>query len=225
LKCDYDWPTSNASESSAQNKGSPVSDTDPYAVPSLQTAARLMQALSENLPSSPKSPGPDINIPAQVLSILVANGEGVPSVTSLYFRTIDVWLPIISPTRCIKRLETMSADQNVELACLLLCMYLVTRPPGNATTGPREMQSPLYWEAKTLLSALISAGNHAIEVIQATLLVSLYEQGHGMIEVAQVTMAVCTRLAMRMKVAEQSAPEIQNTEFGRLWWGIIILDR
>jgi hypothetical protein len=173
---------------------------------------------------SPKSYGGEANIPSQVLSILIANGESVQSVTALYFRTIDVWLPIISPHKCIERLENLAAENNPELSNLLLCMYLVTRQPGKSS-GVKEMQTPVYFEAKTLLTTLTSSGNSSIEVIQAGLLLSLYEQGHGMIDVAQLTMSVCTRMAMKMKVALRAAPELQNTDFGRLWWGLVILDR
>ena len=146
------------------------------------------------------------------------------SVTALYFRTIDIWLPIISPQKCIERLETLNSENNPELSNLLLAMYLVTRQPGNSS-NIKEMQSPVYYEAKTLLAALTSSGNSALEVIQAGVLLSLYEQGHGMINVAQLTMSVCTRMAMKMKVALRAATEIQNTDFGRLWWGLVILDR
>jgi hypothetical protein len=145
-------------------------------------------------------------------------------VTALYFRTIDIWLPIISPQKCIERLETLNSENNPELSNLLLAMYLVTRQPGNSS-NIKEMQSPVYYEAKTLLAALTSSGNSALEVIQAGVLLSLYEQGHGMINVAQLTMSVCTRMAMKMKVALRAATEIQNTDFGRLWWGLVILDR
>lgn len=144
--------------------------------------------------------------------------------TALYFRTIDIWLPIISPQKCIERLETLNSENNPELSNLLLAMYLVTRQPGNSS-NIKEMQSPVYYEAKTLLAALTSSGNSALEVIQAGVLLSLYEQGHGMINVAQLTMSVCTRMAMKMKVALRAATEIQNTDFGRLWWGLVILDR
>ncbi len=124
----------------------------------------------------------------------------------------------------MERLETLSSDHNPELSNLLLCMYLVTRQPGQSS-GVKEMQSPVYFEAKTLLTTLTSSGNSTIEIIQAGLLLSLYEQGHGMIDVAQLTMSVCTRMAMKMKVALRAAPELQNTDFGRLWWGLVILDR
>jgi hypothetical protein len=183
----------------------------------LKIASSLLQTLSTN-----KKLGSDI--PAQVLGILIANGEGVPSVASTYFRTIDVWLPIIAPNECTKRLETISADQNIELACLLLCMYLIIQAPSTGDCGS-EMQSSTYFQAKTLHTTLIAAGKNSLEIIQAGVLVSLYEQGHGMIEAAQLTIAVCIRMATKAKIALRSKAGMQNTEFGRLWWGILILDR
>lgn len=168
----------------------------------------------------------EASIPTQVLNIIISNGDGVPSVTSTYFRTIDVWLPVIDADTCVKRLETITQDNNVELSSLLLAMFLVTRPPGN-NSSMREMQTPLYYETKTLYSFIVSSGRSTIEVIQAGLLISLYEVGHGMTEAAQVTMAVCSRMAMKMKAVQyrNSSRNIQNTEFGRLWWGIVTLDR
>jgi hypothetical protein len=87
------------------------------------------------------------------------------------------------------------------------------------------MQSSIYFEAKALNTALTGAGRSSIEVIQGALLISLYEQGHGMIEAAQLTMAVCSRMAMKMKAEIEATTNVQNTEFGLLWWGIITLDR
>jgi hypothetical protein len=216
LKCDYSWTPPNAPEpSESQNKPSPESSIEAHT--SLQSASRLLHSLSRGSSSSG-------SLSTQVLSILFSNGESVQSVTAVYFRTIDVWLPIISPQKCVEKLKNIASDNNPELCNLLLCMYLVTRQPGN-TSGIKEMQTPLYFEAKTLLTALTSSGHSSIEVIQAGVLLSLYEQGHGMIDVAQLTMSVCTRMAMKIKVALRAAPELQNTDFGRLWWGIIILDR
>ncbi|KAF8848991.1 hypothetical protein BDZ45DRAFT_753246 [Acephala macrosclerotiorum] len=221
LKCDYDY---NLTDASTQNKvSSPTSSVEGSSLPSLQTASRLMAALSENSPRTIKL---EANIPSQVLNVLINNGEGVPSVTSNYFRTIDVWLPVIAPEPCLKRLETITADNNVELASLLLAMFLATRPPG-PKTGAKEMQTPLYFDTKTLYAFMISSGRCSIEIIQAGFLISLYEIGHGMTEAAQVTMIVISRLATKMKVRQyrNSSTNIQNTEFGRLWWGIVTLDR
>lgn len=202
---------------------SPASSVEGSTLPSLQTASKLMAALSENSPRTIKL---EANIPSQVLNILINNGEGVPSVTSNYFRTIDVWLPVIASEPCLKRLETITADNNVELASLLLAMFLVTRPPGQRS-GAKEMQTPLYFDTKTLYAFLVTSGRSSIEIIQAGFLISLYEIGHGMTEAAQVTMIITSRLATKTKIRQyrNSSANISNTEFGRLWWGIVTLDR
>jgi hypothetical protein len=202
---------------------SPASSVEGSTLPSLQTASKLMAALSENSPRTIKL---EANIPSQVLNILINNGEGVPSVTSNYFRTIDVWLPVIASEPCLKRLETITADNNVELASLLLAMFLVTRPPGQRS-GVKEMQTPLYFDTKTLYAFLVTSGRSSIEIIQAGFLISLYEIGHGMTEAAQVTMIITSRLATKTKIRQyrNSSANLSNTEFGRLWWGIVTLDR
>lgn len=89
------------------------------------------------------------------------------------------------------------------------------------------MQSSTYFDAKSLHSALSTSGRSSIEVIQAGLLLAVYEQGHGMVEGAQVTMAGCSRLAIKMMGAERKlgVANIQDTEFGHLWWGVVIMDR
>lgn len=211
-------------ESVPQTKvSSPTSSVEGSTLPPLQTASRLMAALSE---SSPRTIKLEANIPSQVLSILINNGEGVPSVTSNYFRTIDVWLPVITSEPCLKRLETITTDNNVELASLLLAMFLVTRPP-SPRSGAKEMQTPLYFDTKTLYAFLVNTGRSSIEIIQAGFLISLYEIGHGLTEAAQVTMIYTSRLATKTKIRQyrNSSANVSNTEFGRLWWGIVTLDR
>ena len=163
------------------------------------------------------------DISTQVLEILITNGEDVASVLSNYFRTIDTWLPIVSQERIKKRLETIVPNPSVEVATLLLCMNLIIRTPGDG----RNMQDSVYFDAKSLVSMQISSGKPAIEIIQGGLLLSIYEQCHGMAQAAQITMAGCSRLAFKMIGTYRKAgdKDLQNTELGRLWWGIIIVDR
>lgn len=221
LKCDYEYTASDLNP--PKTTQSPASFVEGLNIPQLQPTSKLMYVLSDGSPESMKL---EASIPTQVLNIIISNGDGVPSVTSTYFRTIDVWLPVIDAETCVRRLETITQDDNVELSSLLLSMFLVTRPPGN-NSNLRDMQNPLYYETKTLYSFVFSSGRSTIEVIQAGLLIALYEVGHGMNEAAQITLAICSRMAMKMKAVKyrNSSRNIQNTEFGRLWWGIVTLDR
>lgn len=102
-------------------------------------------------------------------------------------------------------------------------MYLITRPPPTATGSPATM---LYFEAKALQSALMGPGKPSIDVVKSGLLIAIYEQGHGMTEAAQITISVCSRIATKMLANGRSLLEkdIQNTELGRVWWAIVIVD-
>jgi hypothetical protein len=222
LKCDYSYSSQHHNSSAQAKISSPTPCVD-VSLPVLKTASNLFQALANpNLGIETT----ETDILDQVLSIIIENGEGVPSVSHTYFRTIDVWLPIIDREECMKRLETITADQNIELSCLLLCMYLVSQPPGISQAAPAmQMQTSTYFQAKALHSALVCTGNATMDIMQAGVLISLYEQGHGMIEAAQITMTSVIRLATKTKVSLRSNTDVRKTEFGRLWWGILILDR
>ena len=89
------------------------------------------------------------------------------------------------------------------------------------------MQDSTYYDAKSLVSMQMSSGKTAIEIVQGGLLLCVYEQCHGMLQAAQITMAGCSRLGFKMMGSQRKTGEkdIQNTELGRLWWGIVIIDR
>lgn len=165
------------------------------------------------------------NISEHILDFLFENGESIPSVTATYFRTIDVWLPVISRERIQMEFEHIKAANTSELAILLLSMYLITRV--HTSNDRSTMDTPLYREAKALHSMQASSGESGIETVQAGLLLCLYEHGHGMFEAAQLSMATTSRLGMRILNANrrQGVEHIQDTEVGHLWWGIEILDK
>jgi hypothetical protein len=224
LKCDYDYGPAGLVkwEASSTHANSPGSSSgSSRSISELQASSNFLASFSPGQASL--AAGFEGDIAGQVLEILNANSEDVSSVMSNYFRTIDTWLPIISQERMEKRLETIVPYPSVELATLLLCMYLILRTPD---TG-RNMQDSTYFDAKSLVSMQISSGKTAIEIVQGGLLLSIYEQCHGMTQAAQITMAGCSRLGLKMMGTQRKTGEkdIQNTELGRLWWGIVIVDR
>jgi hypothetical protein len=159
----------------------------------------------------------------QVLAQLIGLGESIPSIIATYFRTIDVWLPVISQSRIQKAFRNLSAAPSTDLGALLLCMYLITRVPGQ---DPGTMACSVYLRAKSLYSCQASMGKGSVEIVQAGLLLALYEQGHGLLEAAQMSMAMTWRLGRRMVVASKRAGlGIFDTELGNLWWGVLVLDR
>jgi hypothetical protein len=222
LKCEYDYSSSilrDQDTSSELNENTLQLSTTTNSLPDLALASRLQAALSDGYT------GP-ANIASQVFSILTSNGDSVPSAIFSYFQTIDTWLPILSEEHIRKRLEYNNGSPSVEFACLLLCIYLVARNPDNITCG-NGMPSSTYLKTRSLHSALSSSGRKSIEIIQASLLLAVYELGYGMVDAALFTMAGCSRLAIAMMGTQRKLGviNIQDTEFGRLWWGIIIMDR
>jgi hypothetical protein len=123
----------------------------------------------------------------------------------------------------MKRVDTMESAPSCDLAVLILVLYLIVQMPH----GQTSMQNSIYFTTKSLLDPILSSGKGSIEVVQASLLVALYEHGHGMLEAAQVTLAQCGRLGMKVLARKRRmvSSNLQDTEEGRLWWSIFILDR
>lgn len=159
-----------------------------------------------------------------VLDILIGLGESIPAITSTYFRTIDMWLPVISRERIQKGFQNIRTDPSAELGALLMCMYMITRVPGSG--GSDSMRSSIYTQAKLLHFSQVSTGKPSIEIVHAGVLLTLYEQGHGMIDAAQMSIATTSRLGFRMVTTNRKAGlDIFDTDVGNLWLGIVMLDR
>jgi len=167
-----------------------------------------------------------ITLPFQILDIIVAHGESIPSVIATYYRTIDVWLPIISRDRLTEQLDNIRTNPSSDSPLLLLCMYMIAKFPGDIV-DMGQMRTSLYLQAKSLHSLHISVAKLSIELIQAGVLLCLYEQGHGMVDIAQMTIAATSRMGIKMTNAEKEAgtEDIQETELGRVWWSVVIMDR
>ncbi|RDW77758.1 hypothetical protein BP6252_05811 [Coleophoma cylindrospora] len=195
---------------------------------SIKSSSGLLSAFSDHLSASQgtwKSSAAE-DITTQVGSIIRENGLDIESIRQDYFHNIHVWFPILAGDRIQRGLENFTAQPCSELAGLLLSMALVTRYPGKPGDNT-PVQAPMYFEAKALYSALVSSGYSQLEVMQMGILISLYEQGQGMTENAKLTMSTCARLAIKLNIQQRKLQiaNIQDSEFGRSWWGLVILDR
>lgn len=216
VQCDYEYGPSRLHypEPRQPTHNSQSRPTHEPVAAGLTTAARLISDMSL---SSLNSMCQEMSIHEQILEILISNDESVPSVISKYFQTVDTWLPILYP-------KSFQMPHDVELSSLLLSMYLITRSPTDELGGARSL---LYFQVKALHSALIFSGKASIDVVQAGVLITIYEQGHGMTEVAQMTLSTSSRIAIKMLGAQRSlvTEDIENTELGRVWWAIVMIDR
>jgi hypothetical protein len=184
----------------------------------------LIAGLSLSARASSSNASIHAEITRIALDIIALDGISVPVVVSTYCRTIGAWLPIISRKDLNERSRAISSDPSFEFATLMLAIYLVIQAPrfdGSET----DMLTKLYFETKTLIISALSSGPHSLELLQANTLLTVYEYGHGMRNASLISMATCSRMGRLLlaKVIHQAQP--QDTDIGRLWWGIVILDR
>jgi len=160
---------------------------------------------------------------SEILSIIVANGESIPSITATYFRTIGLWLFSIYPEQIQRALDS---EISHDLSILLLCMHLVISVPGNSK-GFESVSNSTYFQAKSIYSLRASSGKPSVEIVQAGALLSLYEYGHGMVEAAQLTLATASTMSIKMVKHQRKIQthKIEDTDIGHLWWGVVMLDR
>jgi hypothetical protein len=157
----------------------------------------------------------------EALNVLAANSTTATMVIDEYTKSINNWFPpIVSLVKFHIRLEQ---EVSSKLAVLLLAMHLVTHIP----TQYGSVYTPTYFKTKSLLSSVVASGDSSLEVVQASVLVTLYEAGHGMADAAQVSMAISSRIGHRLfsRKRRVEGDKIGETEEGRVWWSINILDR
>lgn len=223
VKCDYDYNPSQlrSTGSQASNNSPQPSQSSDSTFSRLTTMAMMF---SEMYGREPSQAPRDITIPNQVLEMIAADGESVPAVLATYFRTIDTWMPIIDPDDCKKQIDSMLFNQDVEIASLLLTIYMVTRLPQGTGEG---VATPLYFQAKSLQTALTSSGRLSIVVMKSALLIATYEQGHGLFDAAQSTISTCLRMSGRLLSGQYDASQVdvENTDLGRLWWNTVIVNK
>lgn len=210
MKCEYDY---SYITSISGSDGNAHSNTAPsYLIASstllegLLTSSTIQSpGCSSQSPSSasqgPNSSALSASVAVEVLNLIVANGEPIPSMTATYFRTIGGWLPILNPEQIESGLRF---EASLDFATLLLCMRLVTLMPGSHG-GPEAMKNQTYFQTKALFSLRSSSGELSLEIVQAGILLCLYEIGHGMSDAAQVSISVVSRyvlvsIALRIKI-------------------------
>lgn len=174
-----------------------------------------------------------IAVTNEVLRIITSTKHTVTGIIETHAAGIGIWLKCISIPHLMARVDTMQSEPSSDLALLILLMYLCVQIPSPKTSNDSwdglHMQTSIYYTAKALLSPVLASGTASLHNTQAALLLALYEYGHAMFDAAQMTMAGCGRLGMKVLAKKRrqggEAVQIQETEEGRLWWSIIILDR
>ena len=182
-------------------------------------------------PSPGKLPNIDEDITEQVYSIIHSDGSDVVDLERLYLETVRQWLPILNRQRLPQRMKILSESPNLQLALLLLSIYLITRVPCRHQP-PEGMQNNLYTTIKKIFLLLQAAERPSLELLQAGALITLYEHGHGIPDKAYVTIGICARLgqAMGLHLLEDLSnvyfdPEAEVSESKVTWHAVLMFDR
>jgi hypothetical protein len=173
---------------------------------------------------------PGVPVPNEILNVLLSRATML-SICDTYLRSTHNWLPMLSQKRVFQKVNNFSADADIGLALLLLCMKLVSEVPSEQEGG---VISSLYCMAKELYSTVENRGLISLQLLQSAILIAIYEIGHGIYPAAYLRVGHAARLGIMIglhnrKNATQLFKEgetwSQCEEERRTWWSVIILDR
>lgn len=166
--------------------------------------------------------------PSFPLSYL-GNEAEIRKYTSNFFNGVHKWLPTISEQRFSTYLARPLSECRADIACLLLCMRMITWLPSSHSKDPR---TDMYLAAKKSFSDMETAGVLSTQSLEAGLVILLYEIGHAMYPSAFLTVGTCARCGYALGLGTKNAVQIcrpftreEHEERRRVWWAIVVLDR
>lgn len=173
-------------------------------------------------------------------------------VSSRYFHTLHLYIPIISRSRFHDNLVTLGATPSADFSVLLLSMHLVILVPpdhdqhdsfsnrylhggiGDSVSTETNSQS-LYLTAKYLFAQVQCTLPPSVHLIQAGLLIAIYEYTRGQPDQALITISLCARLAYAARIHQSARVHANSLDVRRTrseareeantWWGIVIYER
>lgn len=220
---------SNPTPSTSSGYELVLSDIVPVSSPSIPSYARLAfldASLLEHVPFATTKV--EFPIPEDITNML-GEWDDILSMTSQYFESVHVWMPIIGKSRLSRVLEKMEQELRPDHALLLLCMKLIQEVP----IAQHVETSFIYMLAKQFSLRLEMAGCCSLSQLQANILIAVFELGHAILPSAYISIGNCAREATCLGIHDRSAPQLLPKSRGwveweerqRVWWFILILDR
>ncbi|KAL2845545.1 hypothetical protein BJX68DRAFT_241852 [Aspergillus pseudodeflectus] len=201
----------------------------------LSDTARAQVAASRHTVYRPRFESLD-DVHIEVQRIIHSTGEFVDDLTSLYFRTLHVHLPIISRSRFQRSILATGSAPGPDFSILLLtiCLNSYIPSPGHrvqegGVAGITRRR--LYLSTKALLAQVQGSMQPSVPLIQASLLLAMYEYASGRADAALATVAGCARMAYAAGIHTSrrdivdAASRLEAAEAWNLWWGVVICER
>ncbi|KAL6788557.1 N-terminal binuclear Zn cluster-containing/DNA binding domain-containing protein [Trichoderma sp. SZMC 28012] len=169
-----------------------------------------------------------VNVDVEVtndIAELVGSVLDIQATSAKFFKSVHMWMPIISKPHFCANLLNRLTYKRAELFLLVLSMKL-------SFTRVKTWNTPLYETVKLFQFKIEASGVLSTLVLQASILIALYELGHGIYPAAYLSVGSCARYATAMgiekSILSSSAAHgqwIEEEECRRMWWAILVLDR
>ncbi|KAH8804461.1 hypothetical protein F5884DRAFT_796092 [Xylogone sp. PMI_703] len=157
---------------------------------------------------------------------LVGSISDIHATANIHFDAVHTWMPIVSKQLFFEHLPNRLFQRRAELYLLTLSMKLCS------TLGVTTPRTVLYRAVKELYFDIETSGVLSIQVLQSGILIALYEMGHAMYPACLLSIANCARYGTALGINEtvngtavRQVPWIEEEEYRRVWWAIVILDR
>ncbi|KAH8817144.1 hypothetical protein F5884DRAFT_896830 [Xylogone sp. PMI_703] len=167
----------------------------------------------------------DAGITKSVANLIGSVGD-IQATGQFFFKTIHVWMPIVSKKQFEENLPERLAFRRPETFLLVLAMKLCS----SRVVVARSM---LYRTVKQFYFDVESSGMLSVQVLQAAVLIALYELGHGIYPAVILSVGNCARIGILLGIdkyltAGEVIPGvswIEHEERRRVWWMVLLLDR
>lgn len=193
---------------------------------SSDSGAQSPRSLSERLEQV--TGGPLTVVGYEVYRLHQTHPAQVNKVCHMYFQTVHLWMPIVSPTLFYARMADFCHTKSPDFSLLFLSMLLFMSYPQSGTSC-----EPLYRNVQSVFWQISASMDDSIELIQAGILIACYEYASGLVAASYKTIGQCTRMGYWMGLHLQHLPTQEEDECTRLkgserfnmWWAVIIRDR
>lgn len=156
---------------------------------------------------------------------LVGSVLDIHATADKFFKSVHMWMPIISKPQFRATLLNRLTYKKAELYLLVLSIKLIC---ARGTTR----NTPLYEAVKLFQFKIETSGVLSVLVLQASILIALYELGNSVYPAAYLSVGSCARYATALGIDKyvhlSSTTEsqwIEEEECRRIWWAILVLDR
>ena len=155
---------------------------------------------------------------------LVGGVQNIHAVSHYFFKTVHLWMPILSKIGFSQLLARRMAQEKAELYVLVLAMKLLS---SRVTVG----RSRTYQVVRQLHTEIVLSGVMSLQVLQAGILIALYEMGHALYPNAYISIAQCARYGTALGVDATIQTRRTTSAWSdleeprRAWWAVLVLDR